>query len=213
MANPTRKRKRDTNIGTELADRWSSPLDAQDENDPRRILGRPLGEDEKIPITQDQFDYMVKRSIDRTKALHPNDLAALFRVSEEDTAPLVHQHVASRVIENSPHDHGAEESFISLWDDLICRTLTLVLRGIVIRHRDRGTSTGLLRPDFGYLIRGHSLFRGEERAPESRGEPIEELKDKIVHWTYGILKYILGESLADFELIMFVEATLLPVQQ
>jgi len=192
---------RETDIGMELTNQWSSPRHAQDENDLRHILNSPLVEDEKIPITQAQFDRMVKCSTDRLEALHPGDLAALFRVSEEDTAPLIHQHVASRVIGNRPQTHGTEQSFIGFWDDLICQTLKLVLQGTFIRNSNRSTSTGLLRPDFGYLMRGHCLFRGEEKAPESRGEPIKELKDKIVDWTYGLLDYILGESHAYFELI------------
>jgi len=184
-----------------LVNRWSSPRHTQDEKGLRQIINSPLVEDEKIPITQAEFDRMVKRTTNRLEALHPDDLAALFRVSEEDTAPLIHQHVASRVIENRPQTHGTEQSFIGFWDDLICRTLRLVLQGNFIRNSNRSTSTDLFRPDFGYLMRGHCLFRGEEKAPESRGEPIKELKAKIVDWTYGILDYILGESHAYSELI------------
>ena len=203
---PTRKRKRmqETDIGMELVDRWSSPRHAEDESALRQIINTPLAEDEKIPITQVEFDRMVKFTTDRFEALHANDLAALFRVSEEDTAPLILRHVACRVVENRllPLARGTDRSeFISFWEDLIGQTLRLVLQGFPIRHSDRSMSTGLLRPDFGYLMGGYCLFRGEERAPGLIREPIKELKDKIVDWSYGTLDYILGESHAYSELM------------
>jgi len=192
---------RETDIGMELVGRWSSPRHAEDENALHQIINTPLTEDEKIPVTQAELDSMVKSTTDRLEAVHVNDLAPLFRVTDEATAPLIFRHVAARVIENRPLPHGTETAFHHFWDDLIAETLRLVLQGLVIRNSNLSTSTGLLRPDFGYLMGGHCLFRGEETGPGSKDEPQEELKDKIVGWTYGTLDYILGEPHAYSELM------------
>ena len=84
-----------------------------------------------------------------------------------------------------PDGDGTEALFVSCWDDNILRMLENVLRpSKIIRDSNMHTSTGLLGPDFGVLLGGNCVFRGEEKAPKYQGtHPKEELIQKL-RWTY-----------------------------
>ena len=174
---------------------WAISVDARTEFDIRRTLHTPLTNEEKIPITKQEYDDMLRTNLsNQEELLTTENLDTLFRVSNEDAASMLYKHIWVRIINNTPHAYGTESSFHSFWDDQIGRTLRLILNGTFIRDSNRETSTGLLRPDYGFLLRGHCLFRGEEKPPGTRDAPLEELKNKIVEWTYSPLDYILGES-------------------
>ena len=175
---------------------WAISVDARTESDIRRTLNTPLTNEEKIPITQMEYGDLLRTNLsNQEELLTAENLDTLFRVSNEDSASMLYKHIWVRIINNNPHAYGTESSFHSFWDDQIGRTLRLILNGTFIRDSNHETSAGLLRPDYGFLLRGHCLFRGEEKPPGTREAPlVEELKNKIVEWTYSPLDYILGES-------------------
>jgi hypothetical protein len=67
---------------------------------------------------------------------------------------------------------------------ILCRT---------IWDSNEQTSTALLRLDFGVLIDGVCVFRGEEKVPRYHGpQPKDELIQKLT-WMYDPAPYILGQ--------------------
>jgi hypothetical protein len=157
-------------------------------------LQQPLAEDEKIPISQDQFDILSKMpfSVESPEfALSAEEAKTLFRVSEDERTWGVERLFIS-AIEWPPPAYGTEDNFHSTWQDNIGKILKLILpAGQSIRNSNRNSSTALQWPDFGFLVKGHCVFRGEETGPASDGDPERELVDKPI-WTYDPLPYILG---------------------
>jgi hypothetical protein len=92
-----------------------------------------------------------------------------------------------------PDGDSTEALFHSFWDNNIRQILESVfLASKTIRGSNMHTSTGLLSPDFGLLLGGNCVFRGEEKAPQYSGRhPKEELIQKL-RWTYDPASYILG---------------------
>ena len=81
-------------------------------------------------------------------------------------------------------DTGTESSYISFWDQNIRYLLTFVLNGQAIQGSNQNTSTALQMPDFGLLVNGICIFRGEGKVPSYSGKhPRLELFDKLT-WTY-----------------------------
>ena len=118
----------------------------------------------------------------------------LFKSTETDRAEYIFGTTVYRALMFAPLDgDGTEALFISFWDDHIRRMLENVLRPSKIIWGDMHTSTGLLEPDFGVLLRGNCVFRGEENAPIYRGtHPKEQLIQKL-RWTYDPAPYLLGQ--------------------
>jgi hypothetical protein len=156
-------------------------------------LQRPLAEDEKIPIPQDEFDWLSRNMEHPEFELSAEQLAALFRVSTDERTRRL-EWIFSSAIESIPPAYGTEELFHSTWDRNISNILEFILsRAEIIRNSNRNTSTALKRPDYGLLIKNHCILRGEEKGSNTAGNPAEELVDKLI-WTYDPLPYILGLS-------------------
>ena len=147
---------------------WAISVDARTEFDIRRTLDTPVT-NEKIPITQQQYDDLLRTNpSNQEELLTTENLDTLFRVSNEDSASMLYKHIWVRIINNNPHAYGTESSFHSFWDDQIGRTLRLILNGTFIMDSDHETNTGLLRPDYGFLLRGHCLFQVPRRGEAAR---------------------------------------------
>jgi hypothetical protein len=158
-------------------------------------LQLPLTEEEKVPITQNAFDRLVTPfSIDNpTPALTAVKLATLFRVSKEESAKSIRDSFR-QLITKAPPTSGTEDSFHGTWDRNISDVLNMVLSTAnPIRNSDHKTSTALKRPDYGFLVKNHCVFRGEEKTPGSDGDPKAALVEKLIY-TYEPLSYILGLS-------------------
>ena len=78
----------------------------------------------------------------------------------------------------------------------ISRILKFILSGATItqsiRNSNENRITGLKWPDYGVLLYGHCILRGEEKGDGASGDPRRELLDKLARWSYKPLKYILG---------------------
>jgi len=182
-------------LGTSLRESWRTPVSAPTVDILRDHLAKPLTEQEKIPISQREFDEQIR-------AFHPchpgqevtaDDLNRIFRVSETETSSYQSTVIERIVVGTHSRGDGTKDSFIGLWDDNIGIVLERVLDGVPVRYPNHHTTTALRLPDFGFLIHGKiCLFRGEEKAPGSLEDPRIELLRKLI-WTYDPLMYILGE--------------------
>ncbi|CAI2162624.1 4046_t:CDS:2 [Funneliformis geosporum] len=97
--------------------------------------------------------------------------------------------IVGTIIEPPPTGH-TEESFHNLWDSLITQTIRLFCAETISYERNSNhfTSTGLQRPDLTLSIGEYSIFRAEEKGPETLGDPANELISKLF-WTYDDLPY------------------------
>jgi hypothetical protein len=176
----------------QLVKKWSRPVPATNLASLRSYLQRPLEDDEKIPISQEEFDCVCASysAASPQLSLRHEELSALYRVSTNEQAPKAHQ-TFSYAIYHIPPTSGTDCRFHSTWDLNISHILQLISStAYCVRDDNRGTSTGSYRPDYGLLLKGHCIFRGEEEAPNSTGDPKRELLDKVT-WSYD-LPYILG---------------------
>jgi hypothetical protein len=159
-------------------------------------LQRPLAEDEKIPISQDKFDWLSTNpslAVAPDLALIAEQLGSLYRVSIDERAHDV-ERIFSNAIYSRPPAYGTEELFHSTWDSNISRILKLILSSAEpLRNSNCNTSAAHKRPDYGLLIKNHCVLRGEEKGSDPSGDPARELVDKLI-WTYDPLPYILGLS-------------------
>jgi hypothetical protein len=157
-------------------------------------LQQPLEDDEKIPISQDTFDFLSRHPPELDLPEHgfsAEEVATLFRVSTDDRAKLI-EALFVATIESAPPTSGTEDRFHSTWDDNISKVLTLIMPDSdSVRNSNRNASRALKRPDYGFLIKKHCLVRGEEKGSEPTANPREELVDKL-KWIYDPLPYILG---------------------
>jgi hypothetical protein len=164
-------------------------------------LQTPLREEEKVPITQEEFRRLVTiYSPDSPKAeLKAKQVATLFRISDKEDAPAIFGALwtALRV---SPPLTGSEAIFHSTWDANISEIIkTILIEGHAIRDSNHNTNTALKRPDYGFLVKKHCLFRGEEKHAESMDNPKKELLDKLVDFPYEPLEFILGPSICCYQ--------------
>jgi hypothetical protein len=180
-----------------LVEKWSRPIPEQalDLHNLMLHLQHPLAEDEKIPISQDSFDDLTKVSskvLFPESALSAEEAKTLFRVSEDESATPLEQLFVT-AIERNPLSSGTEDAFHGTMEDNIGWILrTLLPEGVPIRNSNRNTSTALKRPDYGFLVKGHCLVRGEEKGTNPAGDPKQELVEKLHRWTYEPLPFILG---------------------
>ncbi|KAG8819275.1 hypothetical protein FRC18_012138 [Serendipita sp. 400] len=178
----------------DLLRRWQEPVEANDENALIKHLNRPLEEEEKIPISRDEFDYLVTdcHCNDPKSELGAKDAAMLFRVSDEEMALGIYIRFAD-ALDRTPTESGNEAACLTTRDLNISSIVKLILsQGKVIRDSNKGTNTELKRPDYGFLVNNHCLFRGEEEAPDSNGDPKTELVNKLVSYIYQPLNFIIG---------------------
>ncbi|KAH9113669.1 hypothetical protein AeMF1_012161, partial [Aphanomyces euteiches] len=100
-----------------------------------------------------------------------------------------------------------EKPCLTLVNDVIRRVVKpvktdFVIDGLSDRDTSRGSSTGLNRPDFIFIVDSVCVFRGEEKAP---GFPIENPKQKLVtklDWTYGKVPYLLGYAAVSYHIAL-----------
>jgi len=190
--------KTQVNIASTLVARWSRPVCAETVESLLCHLQRPLLEDEKIPIGQKDFDDLCADLPVQyaSGALSAEQVSTLFRVSEDQHAKQVFVLCLYTIDYYFSQSHGTEDSYHGTYEVNISHLLKFILETATqtrsIRNNNENTSTGLMRPDYGLLLYGHCLLRGEEKGDSTSGDPKEELVDKLVHWTYEPLKYILG---------------------
>ncbi|CAI2185614.1 274_t:CDS:1 [Funneliformis geosporum] len=88
--------------------------------------------------------------------------------------------IVGTIIEPPPTGH-TEESFHHLWDSLITQIIRLFCEETISYERNSNhfTFTGLQRPDLTLSIGGYSIFRAEEKGPETLGDPADKLISKL----------------------------------
>jgi hypothetical protein len=161
-------------------------------NELARIADLPLSDSEKIPITARQMHDLVSRPSDRVSDdfCTQSDVELLFRLGAGN---IMCDKIAAAIVEGSPPMDGTEDSFHSFWDRNIREILEIILpRGRSIRNSNLNAETGVLRPDYAFLLKRLALFRGEEKSPNNRNNPKTELSAKLM-WAYRPAPYILGE--------------------
>ena len=183
-------------ITSELQKRWGYAAPAPHIHDLRRQLERPLEEDEKVPVSQEDFDELLNiydGDLDMN-TLDPETLSTLFRVSPNKHAPRIALRFA-HAIHKAPPSTGTEESFHGTYDANISDIIRLIILGVKHgRNTNKGTSTALKWPDNTLSTNNNCIFRGEEKGSETHGSPRIELYEKIVRWLWHPLGYILGLS-------------------
>ena len=182
-------------IDIELLNRWKCPTPAPDIHHLRDLLQRPLEEDEKVPISQTKFDELLKPYDGHVgmSTIDPETLSTLFRVSPHKHAPRIALRF-TYAIQMAPPSTGTEDSFHGTYDSNISEILRLIILGVKPgRNTNKGTSTALKWPDYTLSINNNCIFRGEEGS-ETDGNPRVELYEKIDHWLWYPLDYILGLS-------------------
>jgi hypothetical protein len=157
-----------------------------------RIADLPLSDSEKIPINARQMHDLVSRPSDRVldDFCTQSNVELLFRLG---VGNILCDKIVATIVEGSPPMDGTENSFHSFWDRNLCEILEIILpRGRSIPNSNRNTETGVLRPDYAFLLKLLALFRGEEKSPSNRNNPKKELSEKLL-WVYRPAPYILGE--------------------
>jgi hypothetical protein len=87
-----------------------------------------------------------------------------------------------------------EELYHSFWDANIRNIVELLVpEGKCIRNSNKHTATRQLRPDYGHILNQRCPYRGEEEPPGGKGDPKDELAQKLV-WDHDPVPYLLGKS-------------------
>ena len=177
-------------ITRELIKIWSRPVPAPDLETLRLYLQKPLTENEKIPITQEEHDRLTKPSSPEA-SISSEELLTLYRVSPNLAARDVHLNFLT-AINHVPPTSGTKALFHSTWDMNISWTLQLILwTARCFRNNKRDASGGSKRPDYGLLLQNNCVFRGEETVLGSTDNPKEELLNTL-QWSYASVQYMLG---------------------
>jgi hypothetical protein len=185
-----------------ILERWRKPATSLPSlTELRAVLDRSLPDDEKVPVRTEDFEQLLFPL--PPDSCSKDDVAILFRLSETECS-LYFRSLFTSVVTDSTHTGSeTEASFHALWDGHIRRILQVLLpTGISIRDSCRNTSTGKLRPDYGFLLHNVCLFRGEEKAPYNPEDPKAELSDKLT-WTYSPAPYIFGEPIILYSALHF----------
>ena len=151
------------------------------------LIERPLGDSEKVPITQLKFNGLL--SDIPPDGCTEDDLNTLFTIGEEG---LGLNGILSAALKPPPPG-GTEYAFVQFWDNNI-RSIVELLNpsGTSIRNSNRYTETGSLRPNFGFLLDTACPFGGEEKGSENKADPRAELVNKL-QWVYSPAPYMLGK--------------------
>jgi hypothetical protein len=156
-----------------------------------QIIDSPLLYEEKIPITSKEMSLLVlppSTGMINDFCDH-SDVELLFRVgSGGDFSEIF------TAVKRDPPIEGTRKFFISFWDRNIREILELFLPyGESIRNSNEHAATGILRPNYGFLLDNLCLFWGEERGPSNRKDLRKDLADKLL-WVYSPAPYVLGRS-------------------
>jgi len=128
-------------------------------------------------------------SVDAQDICTSNDVEILFRAG--DGYPSLNKFFSA--VAEAPPTGGTEDSFHYFWDNNVRAVLQLLFpNGRSTRNSNLHTATRLLRPDYAFILNKLCPFRGEEKAPESTGDPKKELADKLA-WAYEPAPYVLGK--------------------
>ena len=152
-----------------------------------------LKDDEKIPISQEQFDKLLAPGF-RQYSLKSEYLQHLFRVSTDKHTSEAYNRFSHTLRSETPQtDIDTEDLFHSTWDDNISRIFEFILvKSTWGRNSNRGTSTLLKRPDYSLIYNNCCLLRGEEKGSDSTGDPQKELFEKMPEWDYDPLPFVFG---------------------
>lgn len=112
-----------------------------------------------------------------------SDLESIFRRSEDECSTYLWTLLLPATRSAVPDGSGTEASFHHFWDS----NLRAFIGGIANQSKairdsnyNLNSETDLVRPDFGLLINGVCVFRGEERAVRFSGiHPRYELCSKL----------------------------------
>lgn len=91
-----------------------------------------------------------------------------------------------------PATGSTESSYIAFWDVLVSQPISLFSLETLVFDRDTSkfSSSENKRPDKLGMVSRLALWRGEEKGPDTQGDPKEELVRKLI-WTYGNLPYLM----------------------
>ena len=194
---PIRKRQRtDGTEDFDLVGLWMSNRAKQPIPAIQHLVGfieQPLSEDEKIPISQLEFDKLL--STPAPDICDASDIRSLFRIGE----PLNHKRLKhiTFAIENAPFSisgYASDNSYIFGWDMNIRSIIEILERsGHSNRNASEHTATRNLRPDYSRTIDDKCVLRGEENGPQSLEDPKEELGSKL-EWVYDPAPYVFGRQ-------------------
>ena len=166
----------------------------------KALVDQPLLDDEKIPLGYDRFLSLINTTTPAARCSRVQ-VGALFR--SEDGLGYSALDKIFFIVSEPPPLSGTEASFHSFWDSNVRSILELLIPvGRSIRDSSQHTATGLLRPDYGFLLRNLCTFRGEEKPPDSNEDPKEELSTKLA-WAYDPAPYVLGQLMSTMSSINF----------
>jgi hypothetical protein len=154
--------------------------------DLKAFLEQPLTEEEKIPISHENFDELLGDPIDETCS--EEEVAILFRRVDIGSISLLALFYLAAA--TSPTTPGPKEYIHSFWDENIKKILEVMLQE---RHSIRKSNANKLTrdPGFGLLVRNVCVFRGEELPRLHQEDARSVLVDKLA-WVYQPAEYLLG---------------------
>lgn len=156
------------------------------------FLDQPLLDNEKIPLDPERFQSLINMTRPGGDWCSRDDVEALF--CSEDGNSVLDQFFF--VVSEAPPRSGTESSFHSFWDANVRKILEFLLPGgWSTRDSSRHTATGMLRPDFAFILSKLCPFRGEEEPPGSDDNPKAELSTKLA-WAYDPAPYVLGQLMS-----------------
>ena len=93
-----------------------------------------------------------------------------------------------------PPTGSTESSYHAYWDVLVTEPISLFSlkfeTPVVFDRGSEFSSSKNKRPDKFGMVSRFALWRGEEKGPHTKGDPKQELIEKL-NWTYGNLPYLL----------------------
>ncbi|GJJ06718.1 hypothetical protein Clacol_000914 [Clathrus columnatus] len=181
----------EVNEGLDVVERWRSKrakAELPTLSELTSIADRPLSEEEKIPLSKKSMISLISHNLD--DICTAADVAVLFRASNHESDMALARFYTAVI--SHPPSEGTEDRYHSFWDRNINDIIEVILpNGKPQRNSNRNTATKALRPDYAFLLRGFCPFRGEEKAPNSTGDPKAELAEKL-EWVYDPAPYVLG---------------------
>lgn len=175
-------------MSRKLFDLWTTPV-KQNLQNLKEYLEKPLDPDWKIPLSHVEWENLLVTNVGFDHPCYDEDLKVLFKQCEDETADGILDHLKAAITRSPLDSGGTEDSLIGFWDDNIRMILIRCLNAKSVRYSSQCTETGQFRPNFGLLLDGVCVFRGEEKRKTKH--PKREFKDKT-RWVYEPAPYILG---------------------